>query len=427
VVFVTNGDGFGYGVDRYYRRLHASRKDALNYGKQRQQEALAADAALGIKPDDVMFLGFPDRGTYPIWRSYWDQSRPYTSGYTGQSQVPYRLAVAPGEPYTAPALLQTLETIIEEYRPTDIYMTDTSDLHPDHLAAGAFTLAAVAELEREDPSFRPDIYTFVIHSSAWQLLPSLEKGRVYVPPSYFLEQGNGWYRLPLTENAMKAKARAIAAYKSQEMVIASFMGRFEAPDELFCLLGARQVASLSPGSLANGVVLHWPDAARISYNPAGNTSANSGGYISGNTRSANPGASPGGHTRSGPGGGVKANDLRAAYLARSGNDIYLRINTLGMVGTAADYTASVYLLPGRTGGTVRRFTWRMTPNRKQVAWLARPGDYDPSGVSVTCSHNQMDIFLPQMIAAGDAYLMFNDDTIIEGIPVAQVPWCLLKL
>ena len=127
----------------------------MNYGQQRQKEALAATAALGVSPDNVSFLGFPDHGVYPIWKSYWDPGRAYRSPSTGQTKVAYQLAVAPGEPYTAPALLNTLRTIMREYRPTDIYVTDTSDIHPDHLATGAFTMAAAAGLEGKIPLSSP--------------------------------------------------------------------------------------------------------------------------------------------------------------------------------------------------------------------------------------------------------------------------------
>jgi LmbE family N-acetylglucosaminyl deacetylase len=397
VVFVTNGDGFNLGVERYYHHLRTSKQDALKYGKMRQKEALAADTALGVKPDNVLFLGFPDQGTYPIWKSYWDQNKPYTSIFTGQSKVAYQLAVNTGEPYTAPALMYTLGTIIKEYRPTDILVTDTSDIHPDHLASGAFTLATVAELEGDDPFFRPNVYTFVIHSSIWQLLPSVGRNKIYVPPSYFLDRGNGWYELPLTGAALVAKKEALVAYKSQEQIIATLMDRFEGPDELFCLQLQRQLTVLDPGSLANGMIAEWPDTARISFNA-----------------DANPDS-------------LKSNDLRAAYLGRTGNDIHLRLNMLGRMGIDANYVASIYLLPNKTGAPVRRFTWRMTPRGRRVAWLVKPADYDSSGASLTYADNQIDMVLPNVITAGDNYLMFNDDTTNGGIRVAQVPWCLLKL
>lgn len=397
VVFMTNGDGFSYGVERYFHLLHPNKKSFLNYGRQRQQEALAATAALGVRAGNALFLGFPDRGTYPIWRSYWSPGQPYTSRSTGQSGVAYQLAVDPGAPYEAPVLLSNLEAVMKDYRPTDIYVTDTSDIHPDHLAAGAFTLAAAAEVQGEDPSFAPNIYSFVIHTSSRQALPVLKGDQIIVPPGYFLDQGNGWYKLPLTTTALAAKTRAIAAYRTQQLVMHTFLDNFERPNELFCLQRQRRLASLDPGSLSGSRVVQWPDAARISFN-----------------------------TEAVP-GSLKSNDLRSAYIARSRNDIYLRLNTLGRLGLADSYTVSAYLLPGRSGEPVQRFAWQVTPLRKRVVWLAKPAGYDSSGVSFTYSHNQIDMVLPDVIAANDQYLMFNDDTVIERIPMAQVPWCLLKL
>ena len=398
VAFVTNGDGFNLGADRYYHHLYASKKDAMNYGRQRQKEALAATSALGVSPADVLFLGFPDHGVYPIWKSYWNPGQAYRSSSTGQTTVAYRLAVTPGEPYTAPALLNTLEAIIKEYRPTDIFVTDTSDIHPDHLATGAFTLAAVAELEGEDPSFQPNVYTFVIHSSTWQLLPSLEPDKVYLPPGYFLDQGNGWYRLPLTRAVLATKEAALAAYRTQKLVIASFMKRFESPDELFCLQHQRPLASLDPSAMGSGGPVIWPTGARISFNP-----------------DANPDR-------------LKSNDLRAAYLARSGDDIWLRLNMIGRAGIDAHYVVSVYLLSNQNGEpVVRRFTVQLTPGRKQITWLVKPAGYDSSGASFSYANHQIDLVLPGALTANDNYLMFNDDTTMGRIPVAQVPWCLLKI
>jgi LmbE family N-acetylglucosaminyl deacetylase len=398
VAFVTNGDGFSLGADRYYHHLYASKKDALNYGKQRQQEALAATAALGVSPNNVLLLGFPDHGLYPIWKSYWNPGQAYRSRSTNQTRVAYQLAVTPGEPYTAPALLNTLETIMKEYRPTDIYVTDTSDIHPDHLATGAFTLAAVAELESEDPSFQPAVYTFVIHSSTWQLLPSLEPDQVYLPPGYFLDQGSGWYRLPLTSAVLATKEAAIAAYRTQKLVIAPFMKRFEGPDELFCLQRQRQLASLAPSVVGSDGPLIWPTGARISFNPD---------------------ASP---------DRLKNNDLRAAFLARSGDNIWLRLNMLGRAGIDAHYVVSVYLLSNQNSEPViRRFSMQITPGKKRIDWLAKPAGYDSSGVSFSYANHQIDLIIPGALMASDSYLMFNDDTTIGRIPVAQVPWCLLKI
>ena len=286
---------------------------------------------------------------------------------------------------------------MREYRHTDIYVTDTSDIHPDHLATGAFTMAAAAGLEGENPSFQPNIYTFVIHSSTWQLLPSVEKDRIYVPPVFFLDRGSGWYKLPLTRAALAAKEAAIAAYKTQKLVIASFMARFEGPDELFCLQQDRQLASLDPGALVSGRPTTWPAEARISFNP-----------------DANPDS-------------LKSNDLRAAYLARSGDDIWLRLGTLGRAGIGAHYVVSVYLLSNQNGATVRRFTWQMTPGSRRVTWLVKPAGYDPSGASFTYANNQIDMVLPGALTANDNYLMFNDDTTVGRIPVAQVPWCILEV
>jgi hypothetical protein len=125
---------------------------------------------------------------------------------------------------------------------------------------------------------------------------------------------------------------------------------------------------------------------------------------------------------------LKSNDLRAAYLARSGDNIWLRLNTIGRAGIDAHYVVSIYLLSNQNGEpVVRRFTLQLTPGRKQITWLVKPAAYDSSGASFSYANHQIDLVLPGALTANDSYLMFNDDTTMGRIPVAQVPWCLLKI
>jgi hypothetical protein len=157
------------------------------------------------------------------------------------------------------------------------------------------------------------------------------------------------------------------------------------------------LASLDPGVIGNTGPVIWPTAARISFNP-----------------DANPDR-------------LKNNDLRAAYLARSGNNIWLRLNMVGRAGIDAHYVVSVYLLSDQNSEpVVRRFAMQITPGRKQITWLTKPAGYDSSGVSFSYARRQIDLVIPGALTASDRYLMFNDDTTVGRIPVAQVPWCLLK-
>jgi len=401
VIFMTNGDGFRRGVERFNGHLPAGASDFLQYGRVRQQEAITALGVVGVKTGDIIFLGYPDGGLAPMWLGYWRQDRPYTSVYTRQAAVPYKLAFAPGEPYTAPALLQTLVEILKDYRPTDIYVTDTNDSHPDHWATGAFTLAATGKVRGEDPSFRPRLYTFVIHTGTWQMLPVLEReAKPLLPPGYFLAQGTPWYKLPLSPAALARKKKALAAYRTQELVMPTFLANFERPNEVFSRLPEQQVVRAEAGPGENGDFTGWPDAARIAFDPAGDQL-----------------------TRKLERGG----DLKAAYLLQAGNTTFVRLDTWGRPGFPVIYTASIYLLPGKSSDQVRRFTFQVAAGEKQVRWLTRPDDYDPGIVRATFSEHSVEIALPDLVAPGEHHLMFTATTSIGKIPLDRIPWRLLQV
>ncbi|MDN5345402.1 MAG: hypothetical protein PWQ18_1516, partial [Clostridia bacterium] len=400
VVFITNGDGFRRGVEKLNGLLPAGASDFMHYGQVRQQEALTALGVLGIKPGDVVFLGYPDGGLASLWLGYWGQEKPYRSAYTRQAAVPYSLAFAPGQPYTAPSLLSILEAILQEYRPTDIYVTDTNDSHPDHWATGAFTLAAVGILQGADPAFKPNLYTFVIHNGVWQMLPALKRDEPLLPPGFFLARGTPWYKLPLAPADLERKKRAVAAYRTQELVMPTFLANFERPNEVFCHLPDQQVTRLAAGTGPDSGDAAWPEAARVAFDPAGDQI-----------------------TRKLERGG----DLKAFYLVQAGDATYLRLDTWGRAGFPVSYTTSIYLLPAHRGEQVRRFSWVVAAGEKQVRWLARPADFNPPAIRVNYREHGIEMTLPGLVPPGDHRLMFAAATTLGKIPLDRIPWHLLQV
>lgn len=399
VVFVTNGDAFHYGVEKFDHRLSLRPADYLNYGQRRQQEALEALRRLGVGRPNVIFLGFPDRGVAPIWQSYWDPDRAYSSRTTGMSAVPYQLAQKPGAPYNAPALLDGLEQVMKDYRPTEIFVTDTYDSHPDHWAAGAFTLAAANRVQAGDASFHPFIYTFVIHSGTWQLLPVLEHDRTLLPPGYFLALGNPWYRLSLTAEALTEKKSAITAYQTQEMAMPTFLANFERPNELFCLLSGRKVATLDPGTVSGGRVSNWPDSARFAYNPA---------------------ASPVNKNL------AQGSDLKSAAIAQSGSSLFLQLNTVA-AERFVTYDVSIYLVPRNNAAPIRRYVWRISPSKHRLTWLADPVGYNTAAARIWNQDNRIEVSLPDVLQPDDQYLMVSTDTYLSRLLLGRVPWGIMQL
>ncbi|WP_338824796.1 1D-myo-inositol 2-acetamido-2-deoxy-alpha-D-glucopyranoside deacetylase [Moorella humiferrea] len=392
VVFMTNGDGFRRGVEKYNGFLPAGPADFLQYGFLRQKEALNALAILGVKGEDVIFLGYPDGGLASLWLNFWDGDRPYTSPCTRQARVAYKLAFAPGEPYTAASLLDNLVTILKEYRPTAIYVTDTGDSHSDHWATGAFTLAAVGRVEGEDPSFRPEVYTFIIHSGSWQMFPVMErKDKPLLPPRYFFAGNMTWYKLPLASGDLERKKKAIAAYKSQALVIPTFMANFERPNEVFARVENREVPH------AHGDVT-WSEGDRIATDPAGDQLV----------RKLEQGG-----------------DLKAVYLLQDGSTLRLRLDTWGRPGFPVRYTISLYMINAE--GPLRRFVLQVPAGGKKAMWLVRPQEYDPVDAAVTYRENGIELTLPALLPPGEHFLMLEAATSVGKIPLDRIPWRLLHV
>ena len=62
VVLATNGDGYRLGTMEDLRRLRLRHNDYIRMGDMRQQESLNALKLLGVSAEQVIFLGYPDRG-----------------------------------------------------------------------------------------------------------------------------------------------------------------------------------------------------------------------------------------------------------------------------------------------------------------------------------------------------------------------------
>ena len=89
VIYLTNGDHNQMAFKLYSGRLHLSPRDYFKFGEQRRTEALAATSLLGLQPQQLIFLGYPDWGSLRIWRDYWATNKVFTSDATRTNAVPY--------------------------------------------------------------------------------------------------------------------------------------------------------------------------------------------------------------------------------------------------------------------------------------------------------------------------------------------------
>ena len=228
VVFLTHGDSNEWSFLAYRKRPVLTPGGALAMGAVRRQEALAAAAVLGVPAQDLAFLGYPDFGTLDIWRSHWGERLPARGRLTRARSVPYANAFRPGAPYKGEAILSDLETILRDFRPTQIFVSHPADHHPDHAALYLFARVALWDLKE---GVTATVHPFLVHYPGWPA-KGLRPNQELTPPDR-LRAGFLWQSRELAPEDVTAKRRALAAHRTQYGYSASRLLPFVRPDELY--------------------------------------------------------------------------------------------------------------------------------------------------------------------------------------------------
>lgn len=216
VVLLTNGDGYPAlaGVIARKKVEALTPEDFLRLAAVRQQHTLTATARLGMKRDEVIFLGYPDSGLQTIYEQ--TESTPFTQRFTRQAET-YGVAqrdhhtTEHGRPaaYLKANLIADLTEIIRKCQPKEIYVTNEADTHGDHRAAFWFVRDAARAAAYGGP-----IFTFVAHG----------KGPAE-PPSR---------RLLLTKEELETKRAALVDHQAGTSPIHDQLAtEYTKPEELF--------------------------------------------------------------------------------------------------------------------------------------------------------------------------------------------------
>ncbi len=248
VVFITNGDGSGSTrLVAQARELRGSiapdEPDAKNLFQRiaamRRREALAACKVMGLKEEDVIFLGYPDGGTRFMWEENWETSHPYVSPYTQTSHSPYSNSFTPQAPYAGAQVVQDLEKVIARFKPTLVMTTHPEDMHPDHATAYAYTFAALERLRLQNDTEnlrsiqKTRLLTFLVHHGFWPTPHGYYPDAVLAPPASLLNSDTDWLNQPLTSEAQTAKKAALEEYSSQLVFTPNYLRAFVRRNELF--------------------------------------------------------------------------------------------------------------------------------------------------------------------------------------------------
>ena len=229
IVFFTYGDNNQWSF-LIYRKYPVLAPGAVQrMGLVRHDEAVAASRALGVPPEQLTFLGYPDFGTLQMWKSHWGDRPPLQSMLTHATAVPYANALHPGAPYTGDSALADLTEILHAFQPTKVFVSHPADHMPDHAALYLFTRVALWDLAGPR---RPEVYPYLIHFRRWPAPRGFRPEESLEPPAFFREEIS-WRSLPLTPEQVTRNHEAIRAHRSQFLSSASYLLSFIRPNELF--------------------------------------------------------------------------------------------------------------------------------------------------------------------------------------------------
>jgi LmbE family N-acetylglucosaminyl deacetylase len=224
VVWLTSGDGFESDEEVLAHTSKPTHTEMQALGLRRMAEAQAAAVRLGLAPERLHFLGYPDGGLLHLYVDHFNQ--PYTSHFTGADAVPYEGAYRPLAPYTGQSLAQDLQALFDQLQPDLVLAPAPQDRHKDHRAAAYFIQRCVGQ--RAHP---PRIEYYIVHGGVEWPLP---KG--YHPSLPLAPAPRGkhlyWASVPLSAEDEAVKLKALHEYKSQLLLMREYLLAFIRRNEL---------------------------------------------------------------------------------------------------------------------------------------------------------------------------------------------------
>jgi len=243
IVLVTAGDGFVEAVAHETLSPRPRPAAFIAYGERRLREARAAVRVLA--PDRVRLevLGFPDGGLDGLLQAHWWRSRPERSRTTWATDPPYDdQALEPDISYDGDDLRRELERVIAESRPTIVALPDPRDHHPDHRAAGLFTLLALADWSAHRPKKDlPQLLAYLVHWPNWPpgwdaSDPQPRNNAPLELPEKDLHHGGKRVALTLSDAELAVKEDALGRYVTQLAAMGPFLTAFLRGTEPYTIL-----------------------------------------------------------------------------------------------------------------------------------------------------------------------------------------------
>jgi len=159
VVIITNGDAEGSVA-----------------GLRRQAETVNAMAMLGLREEDIIFLGYPDQGLFEIVRAS-DEGKVFTSvdglrsetfGEHGLGKKDWHsFQFGTSAKYTKGNLVSDLLLVMKMYPPRDIFTTAAEDVHPDHSSTYLLVEGILQQFHLKDVKLHKTIIHNTVGDGPW--------------------------------------------------------------------------------------------------------------------------------------------------------------------------------------------------------------------------------------------------------------------
>jgi len=269
VAVVTNGDAYVYAAGTRYKRLRLPPEKHIEFAYLRQKESLAALQQLKCSREDVVFLGYPDRGLMAMWREAWEPDHLYRSPFTRADHSPYHNSYTSRAPYCGRSVVDDIQKLIVSLKPSYLVVPHPRDAHGDHVATFCFAIYAWQELRRQGYRHEMKILAYLVHRGTWPYPRGLHPGRTLAPPLSFYRLNENWLSLYPQNNAITAKYRALQQYKSQMSLQSRFLLSFVRKNELFCLYTPQRISGLvgpeHKSILIGGNTADWSEKQALSF------------------------------------------------------------------------------------------------------------------------------------------------------------------
>ncbi len=231
IIYLTNGDHNELAFIVYEKRITIRQGEFVHMGQVRQKEAVKAMKFLGLSENDLVFLGYPDFGTFTIFSQYWQRKKPFRDLLTRISSVPYKDNPSYGAPYQGESILNDLVKQIQYYKPDKIFVSHPADVNVDHKSLYLFLQIALSDLEGQIP--KPRVYPYLVHCVGWPKPRHYHPELELYPPDKFRSSRINWVRSDLSFGELDKKYQATLFYKSQTRSSAFYLFSFARENELF--------------------------------------------------------------------------------------------------------------------------------------------------------------------------------------------------